>query len=88
MKKITLMSEWTEVERIPGDPDSIQRIPSVLVDHPQTEQGESYRDITMQPEENLNPNPNLFVAELIYTDQHAISVSSDSKYYILSEENV
>jgi hypothetical protein len=57
--------------------------PQLLDDHPI----QSFVDATHQPAANLTPDPNLFVIQVICTEQQLTAIEADSNYYVLWSEN-
>lgn len=45
-------------------------------------------DVTAQPTENLQPDPNLFVVEIVGEDAVLAAIDADSTYLVLWDEDI
>lgn len=76
--KAHVLTPWTQDE----DGGNHPLLDDVLAMH----KGWSWRDVTAQPAENLSPDPNLYVIELICDAATLAEIEADSRFYVLWSE--
>lgn len=80
MKRARVLTSWTG----DGVTQETATRPALLADYAL----ESCTDVTGQPAENLQPDPNLFAVEIVCDDAVLEAIDADSTYLVLWDEDV
>lgn len=89
MRRLIVLTPWVEVAHGIDSPAPSTTVPAVVVDYPLEMVGdiaEVCADITLQPVDNITPDPNIYCVEMLVSDAKAAMIAGDPKYYIISED--
>jgi hypothetical protein len=76
MNRVRLLTPWGTKTLGRG---KTSNFPQVLIDHP-LGSGETYQDVTGQPNSNIKPAPTVYTVELVCSDATLAALQADPSY--------